>query len=47
LALKYGGLTTIIEVNNSAAKLKMPNEKIKTLNINKLKHFSRGGNKYG
>jgi hypothetical protein len=39
---KYIRPATFIEVNDAVAKLKMPNNKIKSLNVNKLKHFFPG-----
>jgi len=39
LAPKYIGPATIVEVNKSVAKLKTDKNKVKTLNVNKLKHF--------
>jgi hypothetical protein len=39
LAPKYCGLAIIIHVNESVAKLKMEKNKLKTMNVNKLKHF--------
>jgi hypothetical protein len=39
LAPKYIGPATIIEINKSVAKLKTDKNKVKTLNVNKLKHF--------
>jgi len=42
LAPKYIRPATIIEVNDTLAKLEMPNNKIKSLNVNKLKHFFPG-----
>jgi len=32
----------IININNAVAKLKMQNNKVKLLNVNKLKHFFPG-----
>jgi len=42
LAPKYIGQAIIIKVNDAVPKLKMPNNKIKSLNVNKLKHFLPG-----
>jgi len=39
LAPKYCGPATIIEVNESIAKIKTDKNKLKTLNVNKLKLF--------
>jgi len=39
LAPTYIGMATFVEVNDTVAKLKMPNNNIKALNVNKLKHF--------
>jgi len=39
LAPKYCGPATIIEVNESVAKIKTDKGKLKTLNVNKLKLF--------
>lgn len=46
LAPKYNRPAIIIEVNDSVAKLKMPNSNFKALNVNKLKtFFPRGPNR--
>ena len=42
LAPKYIGPAQIIDINDSVAKLKLQNNKSKTLNVNKLKHFFPG-----
>ncbi len=39
LAPKYCGPAIIIDVNESVAKLKTGKNKLKTINVNKLKHF--------
>jgi hypothetical protein len=39
LAPKYWGLAIIIHVNESVAKLKTEKNKLKMVNVNKLKHF--------
>ena len=39
MAPKYCGPATIIEVNESVAKIKTDKNKLKTLNVNKLKLF--------
>ena len=40
MAPKYCGPATIIEVNESVAKIKTDKNKLKTLNVNKLKLFT-------
>jgi len=42
LAPKYCGTAIIIHVNESIAKLKTEKNKLKTINVNKLKHFFPG-----
>jgi len=39
LAPKYRGLAIIVHVNESIAMLKSEKNKLKTVNVNKLKHF--------
>jgi len=45
LAPKYIGQATIIEINKSVAKIKTDKNKVKMLNLNKLKHFFPGEDK--
>jgi hypothetical protein len=45
LAPKYLGPATIIDINKSVAKIKTDKNKVKTLNVNKLKHFFLGEDK--
>jgi len=45
LAPTYIGPASIIEINKSVAKIKMDKNKVKTLKVNKLKHFFLGKDK--